>query len=231
MPRGGTPHKKPPAEPTRQSPLPKRPETKRGRARSSDLCVEPTAFVQSAQRHGELPDHHLPEIGLIGRSNVGKSSALNVLLRTKDLARVSKTPGRTQLLNLFRFENRIAFVDLPGYGYAKLSKRAKDRISVMVRDYLAERDALCGVLLLLDARRDGPSPDDLQVASWILDHKKPLLLTLTKIDQVPKNRRVHHQRRYERAFGVESGTSVTFSAVSGGGRAELLRHIESVARS
>lgn len=170
----------------------------------------------------------MPEIAFIGRSNVGKSSALGVLLRKPDLVRVSKTPGRTQLLNLFRFEGSTAFVDLPGYGYAKLSKSQKDRLSVMVRDYLAEREGLSGVVLLMDARRDGPSDDDRRVADWILEHDRPLLLVLTKIDQVPKNRRLHHTRRYERAFEVEPGVAIPFSAATGEGREALLRQIQAV---
>lgn len=170
----------------------------------------------------------MPEIAFIGRSNVGKSSALGVLLRKPDLVRVSKTPGRTQLLNLFRFEGSTAFVDLPGYGYAKLSKSQKERLGAMVRDYLAEREGLSGVVLLMDARREGPSDDDRRVADWILEHDRPLLLVLTKIDQVPKNRRLHHTRRYERAFEVESGFAIPFSAATGEGREALLRQIQAV---
>ncbi|MEL6546784.1 MAG: ribosome biogenesis GTP-binding protein YihA/YsxC [Myxococcota bacterium] len=190
----------------------------------------PTAFVASGERHDQLPEHGLPEIAFIGRSNVGKSSALGALLKKPDMVRTSKTPGRTQLLNLFRFERKIAFVDLPGYGFAKLSKRQREKLSVMVRDYLAEREGLRGVVVLLDARRDGPSPEDYKVVEWILEHERPILIVLTKIDLVPKNKRLNHVTRYEKAFGLERGSVLTFSAVSGEGRDGLIQQLRGIAQ-
>lgn len=185
----------------------------------------PTTFVASAERHDQLPEHKLPEIAFIGRSNVGKSSMLGALLKKPDLVRTSKTPGRTQLINFFRFDGRLALIDLPGYGFAKLSKKQREKLSVMVRDYLAERTKLSGVVLLLDARREGPSPEDLLVLDWIFQHERPTLVVLTKIDLVPKNKRLTHVRRYEKALGLEPGDALTFSATSLEGRDELVRQL------
>ncbi|MEO1170974.1 MAG: ribosome biogenesis GTP-binding protein YihA/YsxC [Myxococcota bacterium] len=185
----------------------------------------PTAFVASGERHDQLPTHGLPEIAFIGRSNVGKSSMLGALLKKPDLVRTSKTPGRTQLLNLFRFDGRIALVDLPGYGFAKLSKKQREKLSVMVRDYLADRDGLRGVVVLMDARREGPSEEDYRVVEWISEHERPILIVLTKIDLVPKNRRLTHIRRFEKAFGLEPGAVLTFSASSLEGRDDLVRQL------
>ncbi len=171
----------------------------------------------------------MPELAFIGRSNVGKSSCLGRLLKKPDLVRTSKTPGRTQLLNLFRFEGKLAFVDLPGYGFAKLSKKQRDNLSVMVRDYLAEREGLQGVVVLMDARRDGPTPEDYRVVEWILEHERPILIVLTKIDLIAKNKRLSHVVRFEKALGLERGSVMTFSATTGEGREELLRQLWEVA--
>ncbi|MEM6734248.1 MAG: ribosome biogenesis GTP-binding protein YihA/YsxC, partial [Myxococcota bacterium] len=208
---------------------PRKPKPGSKAAKKEIASRAPTAFVASAERHGQLPEHGLPEIAFIGRSNVGKSSALGALLKKPDMVRTSKTPGRTQLLNLFRFERKIAFVDLPGYGFAKLSKKQREKLSFMVRDYLAEREALRGVVVLMDARREGPSPEDAKVVEWILEHERPILIVLNKIDLVPKTKRLNHVRRFERAFGLEPGSVLTFSAVSGEGRDALIQQIRNAA--
>lgn len=190
----------------------------------------PTSFVASASNHRQLPEHGLPEFAFIGRSNVGKSSALNAILKRPGLVRVSRTPGRTQLLNLFRFEGKLALMDLPGYGFAKLSKKQRDELSVMIRDYLCERDGLLGVVVLLDARRDGPTDDDLSVIRWIQENERPVLPVLTKIDLIPKNRRIHRLRLFEKALGLEPGAVLAFSAETREGRPELLRSLLELAQ-
>lgn len=208
-----------------------RPKKRSKKAEAKERAAKaPTAFVASGERHDQLPEHGLPEIAFIGRSNVGKSSMLGALLKKPDMVRTSKTPGRTQLLNLFRFDGRVALVDLPGYGFAKLSKRQREKLSVMVRDYLAYREGLRGVVMLLDARREGPSDDDYRVVEWISEHERPILIVLTKIDLVPKNRRLTHIRRYEKAFGLEAGSVLTFSASSLEGRDDLVRQLLEIAQ-
>lgn len=127
----------------------------------------------------------LPEIACIGRSNVGKSSLLNHLLNDKTLARVSSTPGKTQLLNLFTVDETLLLVDLPGYGYAKAPKKIKEAWGKSIEHYLKNRSSLSLLLLLLDSRRL-PSDEDLAFINWATFYKKPFLLVFTKADKLDK---------------------------------------------
>jgi len=126
----------------------------------------------------------------VGRSNVGKSSLLNALAGRRALARTSRTPGRTRACNVFNAGDRCYFVDLPGYGFARLSRAQRRDLARLVRDYVATRGA-AGVVWLLDLRRD-PAPDDLAMAQLLAEHSIPVLVALTKTDRVP---RAHRQRR------------------------------------
>ena len=132
-------------------------------------------FVQSARRVTQLPALGLPEVAFTGRSNVGKSSLIGRVLKQPRLVRTSRTPGRTQLLNLFVFDERVALMDLPGYGYAKLSKAARAEMDQMVQEYLAQRDTLCGVVQLVDARRLPVSPYDVYMAQFLHEALKTRL--------------------------------------------------------
>ncbi len=123
-------------------------------------------FVLSAKEPAHYPPAVLPEIAFAGRSNVGKSSLINTLLNRKGLARTSNTPGRTQEINFFRVNDRFAFIDLPGYGYAKVPESIRKQWGPMVETYLRERDTLRLVVLILDVRRD-PSEEDLQLIDWL----------------------------------------------------------------
>ena len=123
-------------------------------------------FVLSAKEPAHYPPAVLPEIAFAGRSNVGKSSLINTLLNRKRLARTSNTPGRTQEINFFRVNDRFAFIDLPGYGYAKVPESIRKQWGPMVETYLRERDTLRLVVLILDVRRD-PSEEDLQLIDWL----------------------------------------------------------------
>jgi GTP-binding protein len=182
-------------------------------------------FVTSAPTVEQLPQIGMPEIAFAGRSNVGKSSLLGAVLRRPRLVRTSRTPGRTQLLNLFSFEERIALVDLPGYGYAKLSKTKRKALNEAIHGYIAERSPLLGVVLLLDARRESVTDDDRRVVEWVLQHERGLLVTLTKIDLVPKNKRLHHARRLEKALGIPAGRAVACSGQTGEGRDDLVAEL------
>ena len=184
--------------------------------------LPPTRLIISASKVTQLPEHEFPEFAIIGRSNVGKSSLLGSLLKKPQLVRTSRTPGRTQLLNLFLFENAIALVDLPGYGFAQMSKAQASAMQRMIADYFAERRGLHGVLQLFDARRDGPTDDDLRVAEHIMGHNRQLLVVLTKIDLIPKNELKSRTRAFEKALGVRQDASVAFSSKTGAGRGELL---------
>ena len=174
-------------------------------------------FVTSAPRHDRLPAHGLPEVAFIGRSNVGKSTLLAAVLGQPKLVRTSRTPGRTQLLNLFEIDGRLALVDLPGYGYAKLSKGQRAQLDTMVQGYLRERGHLRGVVQVVDARREPVSELDAFVARWVLEQGRPLLIALTKIDLIPKNRRLQRAKVVEKQLGVPPGAAVVCSGKSGEG--------------
>jgi GTP-binding protein len=137
------------------------------------------------------------------------------------MVRTSRTPGRTQLLNLFVLDERLALVDLPGYGYAKLAKHKRSALEALMRSYLAWREPLRGVVLLLDARREAVSELDRRFAEWSLEAKRALLVAITKIDLVPKPRRLHQARRIEEDLGIPASAAVLCSARTGEGRQEL----------
>lgn len=168
-------------------------------------------FIKSAPEVSQLPEVGLPEYAFVGRSNVGKSSLLNLLTGRKKLARVSKTPGRTRLLNFFEItarnkENGIdidaALVDLPGYGYAKMSKTDKSDMSVMLSDYLNQRQQIKGLFLLLDIRHD-PSAEDVDIFHILRNSDTPLHLVFTKADKLPKSKQKLEANRISKNLGQD----------------------------
>lgn len=163
----------------------------------------------------------VPEVAVAGRSNVGKSSLLNHLFQTKHLVKTSSTPGKTQTLNFFLFEDRWAFADLPGYGYAKVSQSVKKQWGPMVQTYLDKRENLQLVLFLLDIRRI-PNQDDLQFFDWIVHSEKGMILVLTKVDKVNRNERKRNTEKILEAFGASNIHYVYYSATKNQGRRELL---------
>src|SRR5881397_2820023 len=136
------------------------------------MKVSSAEFVKSAFEESQWPRDRRPEVAFMGRSNVGKSSMINSLLRTKGLARTSSTPGRTQALNFFLINEKFWFVDLPGYGYARAPKDVKAQWSVAATDYLAKRQHLVLSIHLIDARHE-PTAKDLQLHEWLLHHEQP----------------------------------------------------------
>ena len=140
-------------------------------------------FILSASQLSEAPEDQGKEIAFAGRSNAGKSSAINTLTRQNALARISKTPGRTQLLNFFEIDGQRKFVDLPGYGYAKVPLAVKKKWHKMMETYLHKRDALCGIVLVMDVRH--PLTDfDMQMIEWCVYTQLPLHILLTKADKL-----------------------------------------------
>ena len=140
-------------------------------------------FILSASKLNEAPDDIGKEVAFAGRSNAGKSSAINTLTRQNTLARISKTPGRTQLLNFFKIDEQRKFVDLPGYGYAKVPLTVKKKWHQMMETYLHNRNALCGIVLVMDVRH--PLTDfDMQMIEWCEHTQLPLHILLTKADKL-----------------------------------------------
>lgn len=166
----------------------------------------------------------LPEIAVAGRSNVGKSSLLNHLFHTKHLVKTSSTPGKTQALNFFVFEDRWAFADLPGYGYAQVSQTVRKQWGPMVQTYLEKRDPLQLVLFLIDIRRI-PNQDDLQFLDWIVHSQKGMILVLTKVDKVNRNERKLNTAKILDALGASNIHTVYYSTTKNQGRRELLAMI------
>jgi GTP-binding protein len=157
-------------------------------------------FMLSASRLSEAPEDKGKEIAFAGRSNAGKSSAINTLTRQHALARISKTPGRTQLLNFFEIDKQKRFVDLPGYGYARVPLEVKKKWHKMMEHYLQKRDALCGIVLVMDVRH--PLTEfDMQMIEWCEYTKLPLHILLTKADKLKygaaKNTLLKVQRELE----------------------------------
>ncbi len=140
-------------------------------------------FLLSTAKPEQFPDLELPEIAVVGRSNVGKSSLLNHLTQSSKLAHVSSKPGKTQLINFFEVDEGLTLVDLPGYGFAKISKSVRDAWGRLIQAYLEGRKGLSLVLLLIDLRHP-PTKDDLLFASWAIHFKKPLLIVFTKSDKL-----------------------------------------------
>lgn len=189
-------------------------------------------FVTSAYRRSGWPPPDLPEIAFAGRSNVGKSSCLNTLVGQTKLARVSKTPGRTQAINFFDIGTppaRLRFADLPGYGFAKVPAAVKRTWDGMIGEYLAERDVVALVVLLVDLRRD-PTDLDRRMVQWLQETERPGLMVLTKADRVSKSRRVSHQAKICAGLGVPRDASMLYSSHEDIGRKELWKRIREAIR-
>jgi GTP-binding protein len=189
-------------------------------------------FITSSFARAQWPDEDQVEIAFVGRSNVGKSSCLNTLVGQKGVARVSKTPGRTQAINFFdvRHGDRdMRFADLPGYGFAKVPLKVKKTWEKMIGEYLAGREALALVIVLVDIRRE-PTDLDRAMVEWLDETDRRGLLVLTKSDKVSKNKRLQRQSVICRGLGVDREASMLFSALNRDGRGELWSRIREAAR-
>ncbi len=190
----------------------------------SPMIIKSAEFIKSAVNPGGYPDPDLPEIAFAGRSNVGKSSLINVLVNRKRLVKTSATPGRTQLINFFRINDRFCFVDLPGYGYAKVPDAVRRRWGPMVEGYLAKRGSLKGVVLIIDIRRR-PKTEEADLLHWLSDRGIRSVLVLTKADKLSKHRRQLQQRAAAETLGMPSEGLLPFSAKTRLGRNELWSRI------
>jgi len=177
-----------------------------------------------ADASGWRPEPRLPEVAFAGRSNVGKSSLINALVRRKKLARVSNTPGRTREINFFDVNEQFVLADLPGYGYARVSKERRAAWRPLIEGYLRRSPKLRGVVQLLDARRD-PSEDDLLMLEFLADVGTPTIVVATKIDKLPKAGRQESIAQLAGNAGISLEQVIPFSAVTGEGRDELAEAI------
>jgi GTP-binding protein len=190
-------------------------------------------FIKSCERPDQFPQDRLPAVAFIGRSNVGKSSLINSLLRRKGLARVSRTPGKTQLINVFLVTTddprirKFYAVDLPGYGYAKVSKTVRAGWQPMIERYLTGHDGLRGVLLLVDSR--GTEQQDADAVAWMVRSGIPVLLVATKSDKLTRSERAGSLAALRDAFGLpEEADVVAYSSVTHEGRDELWQAIRTM---
>jgi len=177
-----------------------------------------------ASAGGWRPEARLPEVAFAGRSNVGKSSLINRLVHRKKFARVSNTPGRTREINFFQVNDRFVLADLPGYGYARVSKEQRASWRPLIEGYLRHSPMLRGVVQLLDARHR-PSDDDLQMLEFLAHAGTPTLVVATKVDKLRKSARESRLAELARDAGVEPEQVIPFSAETGEGRDELAEAI------
>jgi GTP-binding protein len=190
--------------------------------------IQSAKFIKSATQLQDCPSAEFPEFAFIGRSNVGKSSLINLLTNKNDLARVSKTPGRTREINFFKINDQWALVDLPGYGYAKVSQSMRDQFNEFVSDYILHRENLCGTFVLVDSRHS-PQKLDLQFVAWLIECEIPFALIFTKTDKIkPKVVQKNINQFKEAMKEFSSGEPIVFqsSASTREGRQEILMFID-----
>jgi GTP-binding protein len=181
------------------------------------MIIKSAEFVKSAVKPKHYPADDLPEIAFAGRSNVGKSSLINTLLNRKRLVKTSRTPGRTQLINFFLINNAFSFVDLPGYGYAKVPAAVLKSWGPMIETYLSTRQTLRGVVLIMDIRRT-PGLQETNFIEWLHHYNNPCVLVLTKVDKLSKTNRIKQRRANANALGVDVDDLILFSAKSRQGK-------------
>jgi GTP-binding protein len=183
-------------------------------------------FVTSAKRHDDLPDSPV-EVAFVGRSNVGKSSLINALANRRQLAKVSNTPGRTQLLNMFTLPNEATVVDLPGYGYAAVPGRERATWQAMIEGYLLEREPLVLVFVLVDGEI-GPTKLDLQMLTWLQGNEVPYQIVATKLDKVKPSKLAGRRQQLARACFLDESDVIWVSASKGTGIDRLQAHVNSL---
>jgi GTP-binding protein len=187
--------------------------------------ISSARFVKSAQQQDDFPHDRRPEIAFCGRSNIGKSSLLNTLTNSRGLARTSSTPGRTQTINFFLVNERVYFVDLPGYGFAKVAKEVRDRWGPMTESYLANRTELKLTLMLVDSRIP-PTESDVLMKNWLDHYRIPYAVVLTKADKISRNQL--QQALRTSAITLNTKEIIPFSAVTSLGKEHILSKVASV---
>ena len=171
-------------------------------------------ILLSAANKSHYPQDDIPEVALAGRSNVGKSSFINTMLNRKNLARTSGKPGKTQLLNFFNIDDKLRFVDVPGYGYARVSKKEREKWGKMIEEYLTSRENLRVVVSLVDLRHE-PSADDVQMYEFLKYYEIPVILVATKADKIPRGKWNKHESMIKKKLDFDkTDTFIIFSSVN-----------------
>ena len=191
------------------------------------MQVKSAEFVKSSSETGQCPENNLPEYAFIGRSNVGKSSLINMLTDRKGLAKISGTPGKTQLINHFLIDDSWYLVDLPGYGYAKVSKKLRKGFNKIITDYLINRQNIVCVFMLIDSRHE-PLKNDLEFITWLGENEVPFVLTFTKADKLSSSELNKNLKTYKTRLLQEWESLpklITTSSTSRIGKEEILNFI------
>ncbi|GAA3615747.1 ribosome biogenesis GTP-binding protein YihA/YsxC [Secundilactobacillus similis DSM 23365 = JCM 2765] len=189
--------------------------------------VHEVELVMSAVDPKQYPTTGQPEIALVGRSNVGKSSLTNVLINRNSYARTSSQPGKTQTLNFYHVESQLYFVDVPGYGYAKVSKAEREKWGQMIETYLTSRETLRGVISLVDGRH-APTKDDQQMYTWLSYYDIPVLVVATKMDKIPKAKWNKQLSLVKKTLDMKKSDGLlAFSAQTKAGKEQVWDWIES----
>lgn len=175
------------------------------------MNITSAEFITSAVKPTQFPPPEFPEIAFAGRSNVGKSSLINTLVNRKRLVKTSRTPGRTQLINFFLINEALSFVDLPGYGYAKVPVSVRKNWGPMIERYLSIRDSLKGIITLVDIRRT-PGEEELNLMAWLAERGKPCIWVLTKADKLSKTKQKKRQQAIAETLGLDPSALILFSA-------------------
>ncbi len=181
------------------------------------MIIKSAKFVKSAAKLSQYPPAVLPEIAFAGRSNVGKSSLINILVNRKHLVKTSSTPGRTQLINFFVINETFSFVDLPGYGYARVPKSVKKNWGPMIETYFSTRETLKGVVLIMDIRRM-PDQKELNLIDWFNHINIYSILILTKADKLSKTKQINQHLSIAKALSVDKKELILFSTKSRQGK-------------
>ena len=184
-------------------------------------------FITSATKPDQYPPVNYPEMAFAGRSNVGKSSLINTLVNRKRLVKTSSTPGRTQLINFFDINNLITFVDLPGYGYAKVPAAVRKKWGPMIETYLSSRRTLKGVVVIMDIRRF-PRQEEHELIEWLKYYSIDGILVLTKTDKLSKPKRLKQHNAIAEALAIDPDKLILFSAKSRQGRDAVWAAINSL---
>jgi GTP-binding protein len=192
------------------------------------MRITAAEFVTSAVTPAQYPADVGPEVAFVGRSNVGKSSLINTLLNRRGLAKTSATPGKTRTINFFRINGKLGFVDLPGYGFAQVSRAERAAWGPMVEQFFRTRQRLEGVVQLIDVRHP-PTAEDQRTRAWLQQWQRPLLIVATKVDKIGRPQRPSHLKQIAETLQLDAGSPViVFSAQTGEGREKVWEWIGAV---